>query len=211
MTDNIKDYPKSLKDPVVKAARVKMLNDKHILPLSRFVDTIRKERGLTNEVPYFDPLDGGIYARCLFVHEAPGPKAVRISGFISRNNPDQTANNFFLLNKEVFLPRVETVIWNIVPWYIGDTKKIRTATVKDITSGLPYIDKLIELLSQIKAVVLVGRKAQRVETYLRKRWPDLKLFLSPHPSQTSLNCNKGSREQILTVLREVVKFLKKNN
>lgn len=210
MNDNVRDCPKSLRDPVVRAARVKMLNDKCVLPLTRFVDTIRKERGLTNEVPYFDPLDGGINARCLFIHEAPGPKAIRISGFISRNNPDQTANNFFLLNEEVSLPRIETVSWNIVPWYIGDSKKIRAATPKDIKAGLPYLDKLIELLPEIKAVVLIGKKAQHVETYLRKRWPDLKFFLSPHPSQKSLNCNKGSREQILDVLGEVVKFLKEN-
>ncbi len=42
--------------------------------------------GLHQEIPFFDPLDGDVNARCLFVAEAPGPRAV-LSGFVSRDNP----------------------------------------------------------------------------------------------------------------------------
>ena len=40
-------------------------------------------------IPHFDPLDGGSNAQVLFLMEAPGPKA-SASGFVSRNNPDET-------------------------------------------------------------------------------------------------------------------------
>ena len=91
-------------------------------PFIHFVQLIRQETGLAREIPYFDPLDGGIAAKCFFLLEAPGPKAV-VSGFISRNNPDETAKNFFNLNQDADLPRKSTVSWNVVPWYIGSGKK----------------------------------------------------------------------------------------
>ena len=120
------DYPKSLGDPNERERRRTLLREKHIAPLTDFVDQIRKEQNKKDEVPYFDPLDGGINAQCLFVLEAPGPKT-KVSGFISRNNPDETAKNSFEFHKEAGIPREKTILWNIVPWYIGSGKKIRAA------------------------------------------------------------------------------------
>lgn len=77
-------------------------------------------------IPDFDPWDGGVHAQVLFLLEAPGSKAVD-SGFVSRNNPDETAKNFFELNRDAGIPRELTVIWNVVPWYIGDGARIRAA------------------------------------------------------------------------------------
>ncbi|HET6962909.1 MAG TPA: hypothetical protein VFJ27_10445, partial [Terriglobia bacterium] len=84
------DVPKSLGDPNHRAARIARLQEPHVRPLTSFVDTIRDETGYGTAIPYFDPADGGVRALCLFLLEAPGPKAVR-RGFISRNNPDETA------------------------------------------------------------------------------------------------------------------------
>lgn len=112
------DYPKSLGDAQLRAARLSMLNDSHVLPLTAFVNRIRGAERLEHRIPYFDPLDGGIEAKVLFILEAPGPKAVA-SGFISRNNPDESAKNLFLLLREAGFERRDTLLWNIVPWYIG--------------------------------------------------------------------------------------------
>ncbi len=79
-------------------------------------------KSLKTPVPHFDPLDGGINARVLFLLEAPGAKAVA-SGFVSRNNPDETARNFFDLNMAAGIARRDTVCWNVVPWYIGTGTK----------------------------------------------------------------------------------------
>lgn len=62
-------------------------------PLSALVDKIRNEQKLGREVPDFDPYNGNEGARYLFILEAPGPKAVE-TGFVSFENPDQTARNF---------------------------------------------------------------------------------------------------------------------
>ncbi|MGH7717468.1 MAG: hypothetical protein ACREON_01305 [Gemmatimonadaceae bacterium] len=67
------------------------------------------EAGPEARVPDFDPWDGGTDAEVLYLLEAPGGKAVE-SGFISRNNPDETARNFFELNRAAGIPRQRTVI-----------------------------------------------------------------------------------------------------
>src|SRR6266404_1523547 len=90
------DGPKTLGSPEECAARAGLLHAAHMRRLTALVEDIRSETGRGKNVPNFDPADGGVAARCLFLLEAPGPKAVQ-SGFVSRNNPDETAKNFFEL------------------------------------------------------------------------------------------------------------------
>ena len=87
------DSPKSLRSEEERKQRTSLLTGEHVLSLVRFVQGIRDEQKLDKEVPNFDPLDGGVWAECLFVLEAPGKMAVE-SGFISRNNNDETAKTF---------------------------------------------------------------------------------------------------------------------
>src|SRR5258707_58093 len=111
------DAPKCLRDRAQCDARVALLRSPMMGALTAFVESVRAEAGEAG-VPHFDPLDGGVGAECLFLLEAPGPQAV-LSGFVSRNNPDPTAKNWFELNVAVGIDRRRTMTWNIVPWYIG--------------------------------------------------------------------------------------------
>ena len=178
------------------------VDEPHVAPLNQLVRKIRLEAGLESEVPYFDPYDGGMEARCLFLLEAPGPRAVA-SGFVSRNNPDETAKNFLLLNREAALDRALTVSWNIVPWYIGTGSKIRPASSEDIARGLPYLEPLLASLPKLRVVVLVGRKAQRAETRVRELSPSAEVVHMFHPSPLVLNTNRATRQVILGVLNRV--------
>ncbi len=203
----MRDAPKTLADPEVRRARLAMLGEPQMAPLTAFVKAIRRERGCGVEVPFFDPLDGGVHARCLLLLEAPGPRAV-LSGFISRNNPDESARNFFLLNREAGLPREWTVCWNIVPWYIGSGGKIRSATAVDIEAGLPYLDRLLKLLRRIEAVGLVGRAAQEVEPWFRQRHPRTGVFCCPHPSPVFVNRHPANRKRLCDALARVAGHLR---
>src|SRR5437660_8308534 len=124
------DKPKLLGSPQVCNDRRAQLHEPHIAPLTAFVEEVRRKAGAGAAIPDFDPWDGGVDAEILFLLEAPGPRAVA-SGFISRNNPDESAKNFFQLNAEAKIPRKRTVTWNVVPWYIGDGKSIRAADRTD--------------------------------------------------------------------------------
>ena len=204
--NQVPDIPKLLSDPAARAARHAQLVEPHVAPLTAYVTALRKETGSDAEIPDFDPWDGGATAELLFLLEAPGAKAVR-SGFISRNNPDETAKNFFDLNRAAGIPRVRTVTWNIVPWYIGTGTRIRAAARSDIEAGLPALTRLLALLPKLKAIVLIGRKAERAASLVSQLRPDVRLFRSPHPSPLFVNNARGNRDRILKVLREAAACL----
>jgi uracil-DNA glycosylase len=208
MNSNI-DKPKALCNPVTIQSRLEGISKPHILPLTNFVEKIRKETGLNREIPYFDPLDGGTNARCLFLFEAPGPRAV-FSGFISRNNPDESAKNFFELNQQANLPRELTISWNVVPWYIGTGTKIRPATKNDIDGGKKYLVDLLSLLSNLRIIVLSGRKAQKAETLITAAYTDITLMKMPHPSPLFVNNAPENKFKILRILQAVKEHLSGN-
>ena len=196
------DEPKSLSITAVREARYEALRQPHIAPLTNFVERLRSHIGATYHVPYFDPLDGGVNAECLFLLEAPGPNAVR-SGFVSRNNPDETAKNFFLLNQQAGIDRSRTVTWNIVPWYVGTGTKIRAVNGNDIKVALPSLQELLSLLRLLRVVVLVGRKAAAARTTVVSLAPTVQIFETPHPSPMFVNRSPKNRDAILSVLKRI--------
>ncbi len=201
------DFPKSLGDETIRHQRFAMLDEPHIKNFTSLVKEIRRQEGFSEEVPYFDPMDGGTNARALFLLEAPGVKGVR-SGFISRNNPDETAKNMFFALQDADLPRNETVLWNVVPWYIGSGSKIRPARARDIEDGKAYIARLLEILPRLRVVALVGRKAQRIGTWLETGANRcFEVFHVPHPSPLFVNHRPGNRDLLRESIRTVADFL----
>ena len=204
--NSLSDAAKLLRDLAAREARRTQLHEPHIAPLSTFVQNLRSEVGPDAAIPDFDPWDGGTEAEVLYLLEAPGRKAIR-SGFISRNNPDETAKNFFELNRDAGIPRKRTVTWNIVPWYIGTGTRIRAAKPADIHAGTSSLSRLLTLLPRLRAIVLIGQKAGHAAELMEQLYPRARIFQSPHPSPLFVNNAPGNRELILGVLREVRRHL----
>ncbi len=171
--------------------------------LAEFVKQVRRER-VGAQIPGFDPRDGGIHARALFLLEAPGPKAVS-TGFISRDNPDPSARNMRALLHEAGLRREDTVLWNVVPWYVGIPGKIRPISKEDLKQARPYRSKLLELLKALTVVVLVGRKAQAIEEELQGRFFVLRKTF--HPSNQVRNRWPKKYATIKATFSEVAKLI----
>jgi uracil-DNA glycosylase len=195
------DEAKSLRDKAKCEARQALLDLPEMRQLVEFVESVRRENGGVR-VPHFDPLDGGVEAQCLFLLEAPGPQAV-CSGFVSRNNPDETAKNWFKLNVDAGIDRRRTIIWNIVPWYIGKDERIRPATDADIQRGLPYLRRLLTMLKSLRLVVLVGKKAGKARPSIQAWTNNIEICDLKHPSPMFVNRRTGNRELILQGLHEV--------
>lgn len=192
MTNPYVDKPRSLKEVFIREARINSLSEPHIVELTNFVDRLREDTELGENIPYFDPSDGGKNAEILFLLEAPGPKAVQ-SGFVSRNNNDKTAENFFRLNAAAGIDRKRTIMWNIVPWHVNP--KIGP-TPSELDFGLIYFLKLLDLLPkhQLRFVICVGKKAYiaAIQTLTEKR-PEISIIESEHPSATNVNCNSSKQ------------------
>ena len=207
----------ALKDKNERTRREAMLVEPHMQQLVSYLNDVRKELGTDYEMPMFDPCDGGISARVLILLEAPGPKAVG-SQFISRNNPDKTANNINNLLKVAEIPRKDTILWNIVPWYIGDVKKIRPATQSDINLALPYLGKLINLLPDLDFIVLMGKPAQAAKLEIQKIIKQDKntkvIFCTAHPSPKVANIYPEKMleaQQVFKVISAHLKALVRNS
>jgi len=200
------DYAKSLGDQKIVQERLSMIYNDNVKKLTEYVEKLRERYKLNKEIPYFDPLDGGVFAKCLFILEAPGPNAIK-SGFISRNNPDETAKNVFELLNILKIPRADTLLWNIVPWYIGSGDKIRPANSIDIEEGYKCLDELIKILKNINVIVLVGLKAQKIERHIINGHDKLKIIKCFHPSPLYINNKKENRGILIQQLEEIKNYI----
>lgn len=192
--------PYALKEPAEKQRRIAMLDEPYIAKLSDYVNRMKAEHP-DKRIPYFDPCDGGVNAKALFLMEAPGPKAIE-SGFISRNNPDPTARNVRKFWEEVGIARSDSVFWNIVPWYVGTDTRIREVGKSDIPQSSLYLKELLSLLPKLKVIALVGLKAQSATSQIRQL-TQLPIENTPHPSGRNLN----SRLYMKTELREQLRVI----
>ncbi len=111
---------------------------------------------------------------------------------MSSCNPDPTAKNLWNLIHNAGIARSDTLIWNIVPWYVGTGTHILPVNSADIRQALPYLKELLGLLPRLEMIVLVGKKAQSAKPQIRlltslpikhtyhmsgqvfNRWPDKK-------------------------------------
>lgn len=195
--------PKSLKDPRQIALRVAALSKPHIKPLADFVKTLRQHG--YGEVPNFDPEDGGVNAKALFLLEKPGKKAIK-SGFVSRDNNDETAANIFRFMKEAGIPRTKTCLWNAVPGRNGSGKP----NAPELRQGGVALADLLRILDKVRVVVLVGNKACEAWRLVEDQ-RSLPIIKSAHPSPTNRGFNPDLWAAIPTQWAKVKPFLCQNS
>jgi hypothetical protein len=194
-----------LRDPAAVAKRRALLAEQHARPLAEYVTHLRGiGRG---EVPDFDPLDGGHRARALFLFEKPGPMTSLDrggertgSGFISRDNDDPTAETTFHFMRKAGLDRRSTTLWNMVPWWNGT----RTIRADELHAGMKALDELLNLMENLRLIVLVGRKAGRARSHLEER--GLSVLESPHPSPIVRASRPAAWRSIPGIWAEAVPF-----
>jgi G:T/U-mismatch repair DNA glycosylase len=182
MSPEADDQPRSMRDADVRTQQSAMLGCPHMIDLTKFVDELREGRPAW-EVSDFDPRDGGVEARALFLFEKPGPMTAAKgsgkrsgSGFISRDNDDPTAEAIFKFMRQAEIPREKVVLWNVIPWWNG-TRAVKRAELED---GVSHVKSLIHLLPKLRAVMLVGKKAAKAKPGLGTT--GLHLLESSHPS-----------------------------
>ena len=151
------------------------------MPLSKLVKQWRRDIPRAHWIPDFDPLDGGVKAKILFLMEKPGPgknkQGVRL---VSRDNDDPTAKNIKLLMKKANIKRKETILWNAIAAWNGKTK----ISANEMNQAGRRITELLQTLKKLRAIVLVGIKAQEVFAKLQPNlyMKNIKVFNSYHPS-----------------------------
>lgn len=166
-------------------------------PLDDLVDRMRAETGKGREIPRFSRHDGGVGARCLFVFQTPNAVAVD-RGYVERENRDPSARNFEDASDDAGLRRTLTVSWNVVPWRHPDPP---AATVR---GALPRLGELLDLLPELRVVVLCGDTARLATSYLYRCHPEPSVLHAPHPSSRGLGTAER-REHFWAAVRKAAR------
>ena len=161
-----------------------------------------RARGLN--IPNVDPFDGGVSARALFLLETPGPRAVG-TGFVSRDNPDPSAKNIGTALDDAAFLRSEIVLWNVVPHCVSTVDKNRNVTSAQIRDAMPDTQAFVDCLSNLKVIVLCGRRAQKVAPLLQLP-SGVELLSTFHPGARSYSRQKY-REHIHMTFRKTHRLL----
>ncbi|SDL72898.1 uracil-DNA glycosylase [Aliiruegeria lutimaris] len=110
------------------------------------------------EVPDFSSSGPGTDAKLLFLLAKPGTRGAGVTNVVDPlSNDDQTARNMRQIMEEIDLDPNRVLYWNVVPWFDGK----RDVTAAEVNEGKRQLRGLLELLPALKAVVLVGKHAQR--------------------------------------------------
>jgi len=157
--------------------------DTRVAPINQLVDTLRRERGDDESIPYVDPDSGGVEARVLLLMQDPGPKASAItggSGFLSWDNDDDSADRICQALAAADLGWTELVPWNTIPWWTGGSVKS-----PDKQRGIAVLrSRLLPLLPQATAVVTLGKVAHQ-------GWESIRLGLGLRHFRTFHTSGRG--------------------
>lgn len=193
---------RNLRHPPVLEARLAQRHAPHVAPLNRWIDELNVAG--PHWTPYFDPADGGIQAQVLLLLESPGPQASH-SRFVSLDNDSGTSENLRCLVHVAGLSRSRIAIWNTVPWQMS-AGGVVTPSEADVRAAVPLTHQLLSLLPDLRAVVLVGRKAERGWRQVGR--PDLPAFACPHPSPQNFVSRPDAAINALTKLVAAAQWAK---
>ncbi|MEM7682710.1 MAG: uracil-DNA glycosylase [Planctomycetota bacterium] len=181
---------RALASVTAQQAKASRLSQPHIVRLEEYRETVG--RRVSKDLPRFDPDDGGTHARIAFVLESPGPKAVD-TAFISRENPDFSATYMRRFLEDAEIARKDTLLWNIVPWYLGKGDAAKP-TKAERDQGYALLVELLDLLPRLQVVVLVGGVSQGTAKSRLESTGKYVVTTAYHPSPRV--CNSPSRRRV---------------
>jgi hypothetical protein len=191
--------PFSLMDPGEQRRRLAMLNLPHMAPLTRYIGETKQVESTERFIPNFDPCDGGIYAKSLFLLDSPDQATVA-SGFVSRNNMDYASKNLCVLLKRAGIDRCNTLIWNLTPWMLADNEEPIT------DRAFLSLERLIKLLSQLRVVILIGDQV-RSSGLKVKRITKTQIIPTRYPFIGTFNMRDDAKEDVLKTFLRAAEIL----
>lgn len=173
-------------DPAFRAQQERDRYAPHIASINHLVDELRESAG--RWMPYVAPWHGGVNAAVLSLLRDPGPKTTDAdgSGFLCVENDDPTAERQCHAFADAGIDPANLVPWNAYPWYIN-----RAPTAAEREAGVEPLARLLDLLPQLRVILLQGRDAQDTWRRLVRRHPTvaegtLTVISTFHPGRQAL-------------------------
>ena len=194
--------PRTHRDANVLAAKRARLWEPHVAPVNHLVDEIADSG--KGDVPYIDPDSGGVHARVMFLLEAPARAAAHGSGMLSADNDDSSAQHVWEAYAAAGLPRNWGIHWNTVPWYVGTREKIQAVTKLEVSEGLQWTARLLDLVPDLRVLVAMGVPAKSAAKHLAADLSSrgVQVLGTWHPSQRNYNSRPQARPDVARAFRE---------
>ena len=160
--------PRALQDPTLRRARAEAaFTAPHVKPLNELVLEIETEQAATN-LPLIDPTFGGTNARVLLMLKAPEGDATprdHRAQFLSLDNDDPTAADYFQLTRDAGLDRTDLVAWNICPF----PAEGKDPTATEVKRASRYHRRLFALLPKLEVIIWFGGVADKFKVHVPNR------------------------------------------
>jgi hypothetical protein len=104
------------------------------------------------------------------------------------------------------IPREETLLWNTVPWYLGDADRDAPIDSTNFKQAMHYLPGLLRLLPRLELIVLVGGDARRAAPTIAAA-SEWKIVATHHMSAKVWN-REEMRTKIEGDFRDVAGFLR---
>jgi len=188
-----------MRDQSFQQQMVDCLWDPHVAPVNKLVDRWRDhdDRGW---MPYVAPSYGGAAAEVLLLLSDPGPMTnakLGGSGFLCAENADPGAARLATLLEDVGIAQDRCVSWNAYPWFRHGDEEIRAG---HLDAGLSPLIELLEILSELRIVMLLGgnatkswRRLRRRNAGLAGRWPCFETFHTGNRAFAGVSVEKRER------------------
>lgn len=152
-------------------------------------------------VPGFDPHSGGDRSKVLVLMESPGPATIAqgATAISSEDNPGPTAKAFRAARIESGLARDQYLRWNVVPWALP-----RSPTVSDLEEARPALGQLLDVLTDVRAIVTFGTPALTGVMRHFTLSDDVRVvpvLAAPHPSPANATRFAEKRLRAVAALR----------
>jgi hypothetical protein len=181
-----------MSDPAFKAGQFENVHQPHVVAVNRLVEELRERQPPEGRgwVPYVAPIHGGSEARILSVLRDPGPMTHETngSGMLCVENDDDSAALQCELLAKVDLGARDLTPWNTYPWYRHD--QTSGLTGQQITQGLDPLRRLMEVLPELRVVLLQGGEAKTLWKRFARQHPEVAqrytVVQTYHPGRTAL-------------------------
>lgn len=188
------------------------LDDAAVAPLNSLVRTWRSN-GPTEQIPWFDPDDGGVRARLLLLMESPAPRTLGAngSGLCSLDNLDASNRRLMGSLQSSGIPRGLCLKWNMVPWTLSDDAgRPRAPKRSDLEQAAPRLRDVLGLLPDLDVVLTLGHAAlSGFMLAVTEQSPAqlLRVIAVPHPSQRNTASRELAARRIDNALNAIATYL----
>lgn len=193
--------PRKMNDPEFKNAQELELWAEHVAPLNSLVQDLRSTAPENaGSVPFFAPLNGGTDATILCLAASPDPanRAETGEDVLSSEDDHPAAEALSVLLEESGIDPREVVLSNAYPWYRpeGATGRLTGA---EMNAGIEPMGKLLRLVPNVRAVILMGKGPEEFWAKLSRKHPQalgrITAIPSFSPAPLSLSGTTAQREE----------------